>query len=516
MATRPRVKARTGCLTCRARKVKCDEFKPSCRRCTTSGRTCGGYANNSNTSDALVISKRRSPTAEFSPGPELDNRLSNALDGIELQWLHRFSSHTGPALSGDPENKSFWSIELPQLSFSEPAIRHALLAVSSCHAHFETQPGDPKQCGDIVCRDFTIKHYSLAIATLRQLLDLESTKLHVPLVCCLLFICLECLYGNTSLILAHLQNGLNILDSPSLHETNSHALESITRKLKPIFNAFKAQSTVFGMSAFIPTQTPLLMDFIDVPGAKAKLDVLINACMSFVKHQRIAYGDPQRPVGDSKRLQQKNLLDKLLAWETRMHSLNRDESSSVDSNDASVMMLEIRQQATFVYVAVCLDPQQTFCDSYLPRFEAIISLIERFMADTNNNKTSAAKSSALCSTFSLESSLLPALWLTVLRCRDPGVRRRTISLLEKHPGREGLWDAKLYAKAARRVVEIEEASMAVQFRDTSQWPDERLRVHRADVHRVSEEPARSARLVFYTAPNGYFGNKLIWNEDISF
>ncbi|KAL2808393.1 hypothetical protein BJX63DRAFT_424622 [Aspergillus granulosus] len=32
-----------GCYTCRARKVKCDETKPICKRCVKGNRTCGGY-----------------------------------------------------------------------------------------------------------------------------------------------------------------------------------------------------------------------------------------------------------------------------------------------------------------------------------------------------------------------------------------------------------------------------------------------------------------------------------------
>ncbi|KAJ5993170.1 hypothetical protein N7451_008894 [Penicillium sp. IBT 35674x] len=39
-----RPKVRTGCITCKARRVKCDETKPACVRCTTTGRRCDGYA----------------------------------------------------------------------------------------------------------------------------------------------------------------------------------------------------------------------------------------------------------------------------------------------------------------------------------------------------------------------------------------------------------------------------------------------------------------------------------------
>ncbi|KAG9585117.1 hypothetical protein KCV04_g19562, partial [Aureobasidium melanogenum] len=39
-----RTKTFTGCWGCRARRRKCDEHRPSCRRCIDSGRECPGYA----------------------------------------------------------------------------------------------------------------------------------------------------------------------------------------------------------------------------------------------------------------------------------------------------------------------------------------------------------------------------------------------------------------------------------------------------------------------------------------
>ncbi|KIW18942.1 hypothetical protein PV08_03231 [Exophiala spinifera] len=40
---RKRTKTFTGCWTCRARKLKCSEEKPTCRQCTTKGLECEGY-----------------------------------------------------------------------------------------------------------------------------------------------------------------------------------------------------------------------------------------------------------------------------------------------------------------------------------------------------------------------------------------------------------------------------------------------------------------------------------------
>ncbi|PNP74420.1 hypothetical protein FNYG_12469 [Fusarium nygamai] len=40
---RKKSKTFTGCWTCRARRVKCDEAQPICNRCTKAGRICEGY-----------------------------------------------------------------------------------------------------------------------------------------------------------------------------------------------------------------------------------------------------------------------------------------------------------------------------------------------------------------------------------------------------------------------------------------------------------------------------------------
>ncbi|RDW81022.1 Zn(II)2Cys6 transcription factor [Aspergillus mulundensis] len=41
---RKRTKTFTGCWTCRGRKIKCDEGKPSCRQCADKGLSCEGYS----------------------------------------------------------------------------------------------------------------------------------------------------------------------------------------------------------------------------------------------------------------------------------------------------------------------------------------------------------------------------------------------------------------------------------------------------------------------------------------
>lgn len=37
-------RGKTGCLTCRTRRIKCDERKPGCERCENANFECAGYA----------------------------------------------------------------------------------------------------------------------------------------------------------------------------------------------------------------------------------------------------------------------------------------------------------------------------------------------------------------------------------------------------------------------------------------------------------------------------------------
>lgn len=484
MPSRPRLKVRTGCRTCKDRKIKCDETKPSCRRCSAFGRVCGGYG------EATAKSDLTEQTC-------FDVLISNTRNNDELHWLEHFSARTGPSLSDCPDSQAFWSRTLPQMSTSVPSIRHALLAVSSCHAAFTLQSSTHPHAFQY--QDYVVKQYNLAIKALRLDIGRRDTSVQVPLICCLLFICIECLMGNTALILTHLKNGQKILGS-SHFDQSSTTLISVKHRLDIIFGKFGAQSTYFSPSVTSDTLPPTTEDMHDTSSARAALDVLITACMCFVKQNSVAYGAD--PAETSKQQQRDALLQGLLAWEERMREL--EQQRFVSSDDASVLLLYVRQHGTYLYVALCLNPRQTFCDMFLARFRATVDFSERLLAvKAFENETQIP--------FSLESSIIPALWLTATKCRDTSARHRAVNLLKLHRGREGLWDARLYAKAAERVVAIEE-SRAKQ----PEALEEHLRIFRSNVVRTNEDRRSSAQLLVHTAPHGYHGDKVTQIEDFAF
>ncbi|KAK2059145.1 hypothetical protein LY76DRAFT_615956 [Colletotrichum caudatum] len=54
-ASKPKV--RTGCRTCKVRRVKCDEARPTCERCRKVGMACDGYDTRSTPGDAVTATK---------------------------------------------------------------------------------------------------------------------------------------------------------------------------------------------------------------------------------------------------------------------------------------------------------------------------------------------------------------------------------------------------------------------------------------------------------------------------
>ncbi|KAK6966402.1 hypothetical protein R3P38DRAFT_3155035 [Favolaschia claudopus] len=56
-------RSRTGCLTCRVKKIKCDEVKPNCTRCAHGQRDCAWPAASAPKESPLVKHPRKEDTA---------------------------------------------------------------------------------------------------------------------------------------------------------------------------------------------------------------------------------------------------------------------------------------------------------------------------------------------------------------------------------------------------------------------------------------------------------------------
>ncbi|KAI5369289.1 Putative zn(2)-C6 fungal-type DNA-binding domain-containing protein [Septoria linicola] len=116
-ANAPRV--RSGCTTCKIRRVKCDEQKPECQRCISTGRKCDGYAPLHK--EPTVHSIGSTPTLQAAPTLFLASQE-------ELRALQYFHLNTAPQLASyfDAE---FWTRLVFQAAHEEDCVRHAMIAL---------------------------------------------------------------------------------------------------------------------------------------------------------------------------------------------------------------------------------------------------------------------------------------------------------------------------------------------------------------------------------------------------
>ncbi|TLS28479.1 hypothetical protein PpBr36_01296 [Pyricularia pennisetigena] len=269
-ASKPKV--RTGCITCKLspsivsgatqgeviRRVKCDEGKPACARCTSTGRHCDGYDTTACPSRGMTSPAR---AEEAQRGAEQARRQflreysgNTALQGLrpivadiegsemERRFFHHFRSAAAGGFQASASTAAgpFWTRVAPEMARRDGAVKHALIALGAAYRLFQQSsaeeyslsveggtgatPGiaieSPPRENSTGAESpeelelFTIQQYNHSIALLQA--HASSTSLdsiRVTLVCCLAFIFLEMLRSKETAALTHLTNGLRILES---------------------------------------------------------------------------------------------------------------------------------------------------------------------------------------------------------------------------------------------------------------------------------------------------------------
>ncbi|KFA70089.1 hypothetical protein S40285_03321 [Stachybotrys chlorohalonatus IBT 40285] len=202
LQSRPKVK--TGCATCRTRKIKCDEHKPFCRRCVGTGRTCDGY----DFPLRPFISHHTNKT-ETSSTPALPTLTEITPKDIDL--LNRsFSTKTifNVKLDCDGEAK-----RILQASLTNPPIWHAVSSLRALREGLEAS-GDASALLTLQTPNYVygLQQYCMALAGLASHLSCPgSDALKLALFCCQIFISIEQIRGNYVAMVQHIIQGFRIM-----------------------------------------------------------------------------------------------------------------------------------------------------------------------------------------------------------------------------------------------------------------------------------------------------------------
>ncbi|KAL6310354.1 fungal-specific transcription factor domain-containing protein [Sparassis latifolia] len=99
-------RSKTGCLTCRAKKIKCDESKPNCMRCTHGQRECTWP-------EGVPPRKKTVPKHEPAPEPSLDTGLDTRPSTAGSSGMSETS--TPPTRDNTPPGREPMELGLPPI-----------------------------------------------------------------------------------------------------------------------------------------------------------------------------------------------------------------------------------------------------------------------------------------------------------------------------------------------------------------------------------------------------------------
>lgn len=126
-------RSKTGCITCRRRKKKCDETKPACLNCQKNAVVCEGYPPK----EIWKSGKQKQEDAAARCQTMISRALPFLIDGIESDIDRRFLDHFVYGFSRvltliNDDSNPFKEILLP-MATQHRGLMHSLMCLSGSH-----------------------------------------------------------------------------------------------------------------------------------------------------------------------------------------------------------------------------------------------------------------------------------------------------------------------------------------------------------------------------------------------
>ncbi|KNG84886.1 hypothetical protein ANOM_006873 [Aspergillus nomiae NRRL 13137] len=537
-----RPRAKRGCLTCKQigcldcefykvdtkldrveRRIKCDEARPHCLKCSSTGRKCDGYEAPSppppQRNTCLRLPYIYPQTLQY-PGNTRETR--------SFQFFYERTVSSLAGLCGS----EFWSGLVLRVSQHETAVYHALIALGSLHENFENGHWLTQRGVDT----FAVQQYVSAIRALLgssnslprvspgQLAGSpRSLTVDVCLISCILFIFIEIMSGHYVSAVGHVRNGIKILKDvyedphsgtyhhPYLKPSTVTSLEM--DYLRKTLNRLQDQALTLTRTA---TDKALRDDSHIAAGRHAEVPEcflsISDAYECFEYHVGRLYREYsviEPSKADTGLEQYTNLMQQAQAlmdkWSLALHRFEESRGSQLTYRDSiGLKILRIYQ----CWRLVLLDRGRNGAtdlqswDKYNSTFQLIVSLaaavINTADTDTPLSLTSPAPSHTLSQghkrpSFSLDMGIICPLYDVATLCRDPSIRRQASRCFEQV--------IDLEEKAALQGgIDDEKSLLSVKLHPMGPNPNSQSEVSsRHHITRSSEVP-HAARFV-YAYPN---------------
>ncbi|KAI0847422.1 hypothetical protein F5Y00DRAFT_253981 [Daldinia vernicosa] len=476
-----RSKVKSGCQTCKTRKVKCDEGKPVCFRCYSTGRVCEGYGvwggGGNHYGRRPIGSGRKSLTCFYTP------TLVKAVNKEETRYLEWFTYRSVLKLPG-VFSFEFWDKLIFQAASSEPAVLHSILALSSAHRTeglcFDTSldVAPDKQ------EHFTLEHYTKAITHLQPHFTSRSNQsIRVALITCLMFVVMEYLRGHFKTGYNHLQNGLKLLNE---FQARSSAIDSYSLFQEPCCDSADA----WIIQAFIRLDEDCSSDIPATPlkfqspnQARQHLDRILSQIFYLSHECRHQVRPLDKLDPQSLPSRQQRLRAKLDSWyDAFKESKASLVPSKIGHSTVAYIILRIYYMIAEIMVDTCIRPEdQMRYDTHTKSFKIIMDQLNYIRSLSLSPPLATVFHFSDTSSSITDLGAIPALYYIALKCRVRSIRRDTIGFLLTTTHKEGIWCSHLAARIIEEVINIEEGDFYADSNTAKAVLPESHRLHDIEV-----------------------------------
>ncbi|PWY90321.1 C6 zinc finger domain protein [Aspergillus sclerotioniger CBS 115572] len=462
-------RSKTGCRTCRARHKKCDESPGACNNCTSTGRTCDGYDLHRLPREGR---RKEQPLVKFTLPISLANGLQWVKNSDEQRAFFYFQHHTIPAFVGWFDS-SLWQKLVLQMSHAEPAVYHAVVALSAIHQDSDKRgmPLSRENLGSTWHR-FALEQAGRSFHLINARPASQDPRLwEVTLLCSLLYVISELLRGQYESAFNHLRGGICILKQLGAHKQLEPATSKtmVDQSLVEAFAHLDLQSPQFGVEGPLlcmdeqdhpqPRKEKFLV-FRTLAEARQALDRLMNTVLRFTNG---SWGSSHDEIASDYGIRYKSQLSLCMRVEEFAQAFNsfRNQASLTPKEQRGADLIYLHQRTATLALQICLlDGNEPVLDQYTPEFENILSLANKIMYTFPERPS-------VC----LDMGIIPSLFLVATACLDYKVRWKAIEALRAWPHREGPWDSNLCAQMAVETMNLERTNNFNMYGEQTRFGD---------------------------------------------
>ncbi|PVH94287.1 hypothetical protein DM02DRAFT_618725 [Periconia macrospinosa] len=490
-------RSRAGCATCRHRRVKCDEAPGHCLRCTKANLQCEGYHRTptSKNTQSIILPK---PDRSF---PLSNIRPTGCLPGeteTENRYLRYFQNETTSGFQS-AWDWTLWNRLMLQGCQHESFIRYAVVAIGALHKSLRASSpmgqGSRARTSDSMAklhREFAFLSYGKALNKM-QLAIAADPGPRLALIACLLIVCFESHAGNRYKAIAHAKSGVAIREE--LHRTRRQIVDY--NEITEAFNNLDIQISTLNDDRAVDIHEKLIQgdswllvsmpdEFQDLGEAKKYWSVIMRRSCHFMAttwrrtdpHSLVrkpmtsipgsvltTVGDTihttSAKVDDAVRIGSRSFSLELSRWSQAFDSIFariRRTSISTLRHYVIATMLQIQALTLKITLAGIAFTQEILYDQFHADFKNIV----RYAEDVATVRHSNSHTDFWAGSFLVDLGLVAPLFTLLLRCRDPVLRRRAITVLQSWHV-ECWWDPLMIVSIGRFIMNVEEKGMVGGF-----------------------------------------------------